>query len=246
MRFERVQNFLEADPTLRERLGPKDHPVNNRSQEKHFFSKGVVAVTLTLHEKGLDAHTANKFTILEIAQEVLKSNGEIKMLSLKIEPDKNGAEEQAPAPVVLVTEPAPVPAVPATGLPAPPIKRKRGRPPKPKPPLEVAVKPEQAPVPTTQVQTPPPEKLPQALPESAHPPLSPQPRTDVQLPVFYPFPVVFAQLAAAYNILQMADNQPGADQRQAKLDSLIVDVLNLKDIAVPLPPAMTPPSLARS
>ncbi len=248
MRFERVQTILESEPALRERLGPKDQAVYKRNQERHFFSKGVVAVTCALAQKRIDAHSANRNIVLSVASSVL-GIGSDKAPVLKItqpvrQPVKQPVKvKEAKKPEVKAL-PAPVPAT--VPKPAPPKPKAPKAAPKPKAPKATVPKPEPpAPVPApapVQVQPPAP-----AAPATQPAAVEPAPVEEVeplqQVPGYYIYTTIYALLAPAFQLMELGDNTPGAEQRKGKLGSLLEDVYKLKDVAVPLPPNMLPPSL---
>lgn len=227
MRFERVQTILESEPALRERLGPKDQPVfKKRNQEKHMFSRGVVAVTLALHKKGIDAHDADRYAVLSVAADVLE---DLSKRPATIKSPAKSAPKAAP-------KPPKKPAVKAPARPKPKVKAKPAPAAKPVEPPVV-----QAPAPAP---APEPPKAPAPAPvQGAAPEIDPDADANQQAPLFYIYLTVFSLLAPVKNFLELGDNQPGADQRMAKLDSLIEEVYKLRDVAVPLPPNMLPSSL---
>lgn len=111
MRYERVQEILENELALRNKLGPRSVPVETRFNEKVYFSDETIKVTQALHAEGRDAHKVPKHEVLLMAAKVMR-----------VIPGNGEARPNVPPPAeaaVSVAPPAP-PAPPAT----PPEKRK--------------------------------------------------------------------------------------------------------------------------
>lgn len=215
MRYDRVQAILEHEPALKDSLGPKDQEIIKRNKEKHFYSRGVVTVTAALHDRGFDAHNADRSTVLHVAAEVLGA--------LKDKP----AKPPTVKPVVPKPVPKPAPAPKAE------VKLKPTRP-KPKP----KAKPE--PVTATPVAENPPAV------KSSAPALSTATAngapTDDRVPVYYIYATGLSLVLGLRKILEM-DQSPGFEARQQKVDDLYSEMYKLRDVAIPIPADMMPPSL---
>ena len=113
MRFRRVQNVLEKEPSLARKLGEKTETVwkENGTGAKDNFSPEVVQVTVAIHNEGLDAQTLNYQEIIQRAIAVLV------LKTVKVPRFKSQSPKQEPL-----------------------IKRRRGRPPKVVIPVENEVK----------------------------------------------------------------------------------------------------------
>ncbi len=241
MRYQRVETILQADPVLRDLLGPKDHEILKRNGEKQKYSKGVAAVTGYLHEKGIDASTAAPALVLAFAVKVLQEP--------KV--DKGGAKE------------------PETALPVP-KKRGRPRLRDTldksavklveKPGAQAEAKPAKKSVEKivdktgkkqgagTTVKVPEPKgpepKGPKPLvAQNSSVPLegSVSPVSEGQ-PVVFLFVVTLSMLHGAYNLLKLFDHEPGAEKRLEKLAEQIDEMHRLRDITIAVTPDSLPPS----
>ena len=238
MRFERVQALLEAEPAFRDRIGPKDQKIEKKNQT-FLFSKGTIEVTRHLHQNGYDAHNADRTIVVAAASLVLKQLAPAKPTRKPVKPVK-------PVKLVKLAKPVKAKAKRPVTAPAQASAARDGPPAAKKPEPPAAKKPE--PQPETKLHEPArkPEQPAAAAAEPAQdgPPPPPAPATDPgQIPVYYIYATTFTMLASIIQLLERADNQPGADVRRAKSDDLAEELFKLKDVGVPLPMEMLPNSV---
>lgn len=244
MRFERIEKILEAEPAYRDRLGPKDQKYEKKNGVTQFFSKGTVDVTWQLYNTGFDPHNCTRADVAVAAQLVLNE----KRVSPVPKPVKK------PEPKAQVKKPEPVKKPQAK---QPPQAKQQPKPkPKAKPVAQVVAAPAEikatAPVPTpapapAPVAAPAPvthaEPVPaqETLPDAVAAPVpAPDPN---KVPVYYIYASTFTMMASIKQLLDAADNQPGADGRSTRVDALMQELFDLKDVGVPLPMSLLPDSL---
>lgn len=224
MRYDRVAAILEQDPLLKISLGAKDQEIIKRNKEKHLFSRGVVAVTNAIHQRGMDAHSVDRSLVLNIAAEVL------------------GALNDKPNKLPKLPKPAAV--KPAKPVVVKPVVVKAPAAPKPKPVVpKVVSPPKQKPVVTAKPKVAPTPKKPAPIAAPTALTLPPSPIASEKVPVYYVYATGLSLVLGLRKIMEM-DQTPGFEERQQKVDSLYQDLYKLRDVAVPIPLDMMPPTNA--
>lgn len=218
MRYDRVQAILEGDPSLKDMLGPKDQEVKKRNGEKHFYSRGAVLVTNTLHERQFDAHNVDKNIVIALALELL--------------PEK-AAKLAAPKPV---KKPAPKPVAKPVEKPKPEPKPE----PKPRPqPKKPEAKTPKAPV--KQEPSAPPQAAAPATVPVADASTAPAAAVDSKPAfVYYIYGNALSLAVALAKMLEVGDRLPGAEQRQQAANDIIDLLIPLRDMPVPMPKDLMP------
>ena len=229
MRYDRVQSILEGDLALRNLLGPKDQQVIKRNGEKHFYSQGVVLVTLALHERGLDAHQVEKPRVLNLAAELLRDKPQkFKPELLKPEPFPAPPKPEPPAP--------PKPEPPAPPKPEP---RKAKAKPDPKPQPKPEPKPRAKKEPKAKRPDPLPPVKAAVAPSRAEAPVAAAPAAVVEPvkggSVYYIYGTALSLAVTLHRTLEIGDRTPGAEGRLEAVGKIIDELKGLANVGVPMP-----------
>lgn len=245
MRYDRVQRVLESDLALRTRIGPRDVEVCKRNGEASKFSRGVVAVTDAIHNDGKDAHTIPPHDVLTYAIRVLEFLNTAKAgpppgpppppkkpkSAVAVKPVIKAKAPERPAPKKVAAPAPPSPSSPpAKAVAQVPVKL----------PVAVAVKTGSSPLKSVVAAVP---SKPVSAKKVTRPGLAPGtppvPKPVAPLSPSVPtvkiFQAVIANMAAVHNVLHDFDRTPGAETRLSKVEALLAEFVNLKDVAVPMP-----------
>lgn len=238
MRYERVQEILESQPAIRDKLSPKAHPIETRFGEKVYFSKETVEITEALHGEGKDAHKVPLNEVLRMAARVMmrlgspgpnNSSSATAPAGPVAAPVQSEAPKEKPKKVKAAKpaapEPPPPPPVPPKKKPEPPPPPKKVKavapvkPVKPVAPTEPA--PAAEPAPAVKAEEP-------AMPESELPPE----RQPLRLPPEFDYSKyphysvqssIYSLLLSALNMSEHYEKFPNSEARQKKLEDIVRD-----------------------
>ena len=248
MRFDRVQAILEGSD-LKEMLGPKDQEIQKKTGEKHLYSRGVVLVTMTLHERGFDAHNVDRHVVQALAAKLLPSKAAVKLPVAKPAKPVKKIEPKKPKVRIIRKTGVKSPGVPRPGrsklAPRRPAKGAASAPAPvaaPKPPET----PKPAPTPVPQVEAPtgtvPVIVTPVPTPtQAANGPVAVASETESSSAVvFYVYGTALSMAISLAKTLEVGDRLPGAEQRQQAANDMIEMLFPLRDQPVPLPKDLMP------
>ena len=84
MRYKRVREILEAEPTLARKLGQMTVPVAKLgTSETELFSPEVIAITNEIHARGLDSNALSFIEVRSVAIELLINQPDCRQIGVK-------------------------------------------------------------------------------------------------------------------------------------------------------------------
>jgi hypothetical protein len=84
MRYKRVREILEAEPTLARKLGQMTVPVAKLgTSETELFSPEVIAITNEIHARGLDSNALSFIEVRSVAIELLINQPDCRQIGAK-------------------------------------------------------------------------------------------------------------------------------------------------------------------